>query len=113
MRRPVKPDSPVAILELGSHMISCLIGTYTSEGTWVLHGLGSHQSQGYHQGYVTHAGQLTQAILEAVSEAEGNTPIEEVFLVFDGLYLESIEAEASFPIPGQVVSEECVEKMFA
>ena len=93
---------PIAALDLGTTKTCAIIGEMTPEGHWHILGAGVAPSRGMRKGVVTDVKEATQAIIEAIDQAErtAGVTIESAYAGISGAHIQSTNSRGVAGIHG-------------
>lgn len=93
---------PIAALDIGTTKTCALIGEQTEAGTWSILGAGVVASRGMRKGVITDVKEATQAIAEAMEQAErvSGIAVESVFVGLAGAHIQSTNSRGVAGIHG-------------
>jgi len=94
--------TPIAALDIGTTKTCALIGEQTENGTWRILGAGVVASRGMRKGVITDVKEATQAISEAVAQAErvSGIAVDAVIVGIAGAHIQSTNSRGVAGIHG-------------
>ncbi len=107
MARSKQRNSPIAVLDIGTSKVVCLIAKPDDEAGIRVHGVGHKGARGMRNGQVVDMALVEQSIRAAVESAEqmANTRIEAVIVAINGGQLTAHNVDAEISIAGHAVRE--------
>lgn len=112
----VKPKSGlIAVLDIGSTKIACVIAHINNGGHIQVKGIGHHSAQGFRAGTIVDIKLAETSILAALESAEemAETAIEKVIVSISGATVKSHHINACMTITGQMVTERDIARITA
>ncbi|MFO1241704.1 MAG: cell division protein FtsA [Rickettsiales bacterium] len=101
----------IAVLDIGSSKVACLIAEPNHEGQLHITGIGNHLSRGIRGGHIISASEVEESIASAVHTAEtmaGNDQVENVIVSISGGDIKSHLFSAELNISGESVTDQDV-----
>lgn len=100
----------IAVLDIGSSKIACLIAELNPEGVMQITGIGNHLARGIRGGHITSAGEAEESIASAVHTAEtmAGTTVENVMVSVSGTDVQSHLISVEMNISGESVTDQDV-----
>ena len=105
--------TPITVLDIGTTKTCALIGEQTSEGMWRILGAGVAPSRGLRKGVVTDVKEATQAIVDAMEQAERIAGItsEAAFVGIAGAHIQSTNSRGVAAIhSGRGVTQDDIDR---
>lgn len=108
MRNPTPPrHGPIAVLDIGTTKIVCLIATTAEDGTFAVTGVGHQLSKGVKSGVITDIAEAATSITAAVHAAEqmAGVTVENVIVSANGSNLKSRHVAVELDVLADGVSD--------
>lgn len=105
--------APIAALDIGTTKTCALIGEMTDAGTWRIIGAGVAPSRGLRKGVITDVKEATQAIVEAVDQAErvAGITIDAAYVGIGGAHIQSTNSRGVAAIhTGRGVTQDDIDR---